>query len=273
MIDVTNLIKEYSATGEITRVINDISFKIKSGSFVSIVGQSGSGKSKLLHLLGGLDTPTSGRIYVDGHDITKFSDKQLSDYRRDFIGFVFQDFHLDERKTALQNVMAPMVYNGVHKHDRKKRALKALSDVDLDYKADSIVNTLSGGQKQRVAIARALVNNPKLILADEPTGSLDSKSGNEIMELLASLNKKGYTILMVTHNKEQTQYSDTIIHISDGKIINKDSNIINNDSIEYLLQNILDNELYNDFVKTLKSDNDNKEKIVNSIRDILRGEC
>ena len=218
MIEVKNLTKTYSDGLEESVVVNDINLRILRGEFVAIVGQSGSGKSKLLHLLGGLDTPTAGEIIVFGKNVSKLKDKDKSKYRRDTIGFVFQDFILEGEKTVLDNVMMPMIFAGVDHETRKKVALDCLEKVNMADRAKSKANTLSGGQKQRVAIARALVNNPKILLADEPTGNLDSKNGQEIMELLKELNKKGYTIVMVTHNTEQSLEADKIVKIKDGKI-------------------------------------------------------
>lgn len=218
MIEIKNLTKTYSNGLEESVVVNDISLKILKGEFVAIVGQSGSGKSKLLHLLGGLDTPTAGEIIVFGKNVSKLKDKDKSKYRRDTIGFVFQDFILEGEKTVLDNVMMPMIFAGVDHETRKKVALDCLEKVNMADRAKSKANTLSGGQKQRVAIARALVNNPKVLLADEPTGNLDSKNGQDIMELLKDLNKKGYTIIMVTHNTEQSLEADKVVRIIDGKI-------------------------------------------------------
>lgn len=218
MIEIKNLTKTYSEGLEDSVVVNDVNLKINKGEFIAIVGQSGSGKSKLLHLLGGLDTPTKGEIIVFGKNITKFKDKDKSKYRRDTIGFVFQDFILEGEKTVLDNVMMPMIFAGVDHNTRKQIALECLDKVNLKDRANDKANILSGGQKQRVAIARALVNNPKILLADEPTGNLDSKNGQEIMELLKDLNKKGYTIIMVTHNMEQSLEADKIVKIKDGAI-------------------------------------------------------
>lgn len=224
MIELKNLTKTYTDGLVESTVVDNVNLKIDKGEFVAIVGQSGSGKSKLLHLLGGLDRPTKGEIIVFGKDISLFKDKDKSKYRRDTIGFVFQDFILEGEKSVLDNVMMPMIFAGVDHETRKKVALECLAKVNLEDRAKDKVNILSGGQKQRVAIARALVNNPKILLADEPTGNLDSKNGNEIMALLKDLNKKGYTIIMVTHNTEQSLQADKVVKIIDGKIISVTKN-------------------------------------------------
>lgn len=224
MIEMKNLTKTYTDGLTESTVVDDINLKIDKGEFVAIVGQSGSGKSKLLHLLGGLDTPTKGEIIVFGKNISLFKDKEKSKYRRDTIGFVFQDFILEGEKSVLDNVMMPMVFAGVDHETRKKIALECLQKVNMEDRAKDKTNILSGGQKQRVAIARALVNSPKILLADEPTGNLDSKNGKEIMGLLKDLNKKGYTIIMVTHNTEQSLQADKVVKIIDGKIISVSKN-------------------------------------------------
>lgn len=228
MIEIKNLIKTYSYGKNKLNVIDDFNLKINKGEFIAIVGQSGSGKSKLLHLLGGIDTPTSGEILVFGKNIDKLKDKEKSKYRRDTVGFVFQDFILDSDKSVLENVMMPMIFAGVEPKKRKEIALDCLEKVNMKNKENLKVKILSGGEKQRVAIARALVNNPQIILADEPTGNLDSKNGQDIIDLLLELNDKGYTIVMVTHNTEQSLKADRVIKIIDGKIVSiKDNNTSN----------------------------------------------
>lgn len=218
MIEIKNLSKIYLNGTEKSVVVNKINLNINEGEFLSIVGQSGSGKSKLLHLIGALDTPSDGEILVFGKNISKMKDKDKSKYRRDIIGFVFQDFILEGEKTVLENVMMPLIFAGVNKKRRKEIALDCLEKVHMLDKAKNKANTLSGGQKQKVAIARSLVNQPKILLADEPTGNLDSKNGQEIMKLLRELNQKGYTIVMVTHNNEQSLEADKIVKIMDGTI-------------------------------------------------------
>lgn len=224
MIEINHLTKSYSNGESEILVVNDINLKIQEGEFIAIVGQSGSGKSKLLHLLGGLESPTEGEILVFGKNITKLNDSEKSKYRREIVGYVFQDFILEGNKTVLENVMMPLIFSGTNHSTRKQVAIECLKKVGLDHKKNQKVNQLSGGQKQRVAIARSLVNEPKILLADEPTGNLDSKTGAEIMSLLKSLNDSGYTILMVTHNTEQSLETDKVIRIADGKIISINSN-------------------------------------------------
>ena len=220
MLELKNVFKTYKNGSEESIVVNDISLKIEEGDFISIIGQSGSGKSKLLHLIGGLDTPTSGSIIYNNTDISNLNDKEISKYRRDIIGFIFQDFNLEGNKTVYENVLLPMIFAKVNPSDRKERVMKALEKVNLLDKANNKVSELSGGQKQRVTIARALINNAKILLADEPTGNLDTKNGLEIISLLQDLNSKGFTIIMVTHNLEQTLSSNKTIKIKDGKIVN-----------------------------------------------------
>ncbi len=218
MIEVKNVSKIYKMGKEEFAALNNVSLKINEGDFLSIVGPSGSGKSTLMHLIGGLDTPTSGSIYIEGKDISKLKDKQMSKYRNSTIGFVFQAFNLENTQTALENVMMPLIFAGVSGKERKAKAINALKMVDLEDKMKNKPTEMSGGQRQRVSIARALVNSPKIIFADEPTGNLDSKNGANVMELLKDLNKKGYTIIMVTHNAEDAKEAKRIVKIRDGEV-------------------------------------------------------
>lgn len=218
MIEVKNVSKTYKMGKEIVTALDNVNVRINDGEFVAIVGPSGSGKSTLMHLVGGLDTPTSGSIYVDGKDISKLKDKYMSIYRNETIGFVFQAFNLENTQTALENVMMPLIFAGVGGRERKEKAKNALEMVGLGDKIKHRPTEMSGGQRQRVSIARALVNEPKIIFADEPTGNLDSKNGELIMNLLTDLNKKGYTIIMVTHNMEEARNSKRIIKIKDGQV-------------------------------------------------------
>lgn len=218
MIEVKNVSKIYKMGNEKVTALNNVSLKINDGDFISIVGPSGSGKSTLMHLIGGLDKPTNGKILVDGKDISTLKDKQMSKYRNESIGFIFQAFNLENTQTALENVMMPLIFAGMGKGERKRRALRALELVELSNKSKHKPMEMSGGQRQRVSIARALVNDPKIIFADEPTGNLDSKTGETIMNLLKNLNQKGYTIIMVTHNKEQAKEANRIVMIKDGEI-------------------------------------------------------
>lgn len=223
MIKVSHITKIYKNDSVETVALNDVSFEIKEGEFVAIMGPSGSGKSTLMHILGALDNPTSGKYILDGKEISKLSEDELADIRNKKIGFVFQAYNLLPRMTALKNVTLPMAYAGVVKEERIIKAKKLLEAVGLGDKLDYTPNQLSGGQQQRVAIARSLANNPKVILADEPTGNLATVQGEEIMAIFQELNEKGHTIVMITHEPYIAQHAKRIIHLKDGKII-ADSN-------------------------------------------------
>ncbi len=221
MIEIKNITKTYK-TGDVEfKALNGVSFTIRDGEFVAIMGPSGSGKSTLMHTLGALDSPTSGTYFLDGKDVSKLSDDELADIRRDKIGFVFQAFNLLPRTTVLRNVMLPLIYAGVHGLEREERAKKALLASGLDEAHfHHMSNQISGGQIQRVAIARALVNNPSLILADEPTGNLDSKTGEIVMGTFQKLNKElGRTIVLITHEQDIAEHADRILFIKDGILI------------------------------------------------------
>ena len=218
MIQIKNITKTYRMGNEKFKALDDVTLDIEKGDFVAIVGQSGSGKSTLMHIIGGIDKPSLGQVLVEDENISEFNDKQMSKYRSSKTGFIFQSFNLENKQTALENVMMPLIFSGVAKKQRKEKAMKSLEMVGLKDKVLNTPTQLSGGQRQRVAIARALVNNPEIIFADEPTGNLDSKSGNQIMNLLQELNNKGYTIIMVTHNNEQAKLAKTVIKIKDGKV-------------------------------------------------------
>ncbi len=221
MIEIRNVTKIYESGETRFQALNGISFNIANGEFVAIMGPSGSGKSTLMHILGALDTPTSGTYFLSGKDTSKLSDDELADIRRDKIGFVFQSFNLLQRATVLRNVMLPLVYDGIHGKEREQRARNALIAAGLDeMHFMHLSNQLSGGQIQRVAIARALVNNPSLILADEPTGNLDSKTGEIVLGTFQKLNKDlGRTIILITHESDVAEHAERIIHIKDGMII------------------------------------------------------
>ncbi len=218
LIQIENLKKEYRTGEVVTKVLHGLSFNVDKGEFISIMGPSGSGKSTLMHILGFLDRPTSGIYLFKGKNVSKLNDRELALLRNEEIGFVFQAFNLLPRTTVLENVKLPLVYSR-NKKEMEKRALKVLADVGLSHRINYFTNQISGGEKQRVAIARALVNNPSIILADEPTGNLDSKSGIQIMKILQDLNEKGKTIILVTHETYTAEHAKRIIKIIDGRIV------------------------------------------------------
>jgi len=221
MIEISNITKTYKSGPMEFQALKGITFTIKDGEFVAIMGPSGSGKSTLMHILGALDTPTSGQYFLDGQDVSKLSDDELADIRCDKIGFVFQSFNLLPRTTVLRNTMLPLTYAEVAKEERETRAITALKAAGLDEAHfNHLSNQLSGGQIQRVAISRALVNNPSLILADEPTGNLDTKTGDIVLGTFQKLNEEhGRTIILITHEQEVAEHANRIIHIRDGVVV------------------------------------------------------
>ncbi len=219
MIKAVNLTKVYRGDSVETVALKNVSLEIQKGDFVAIMGPSGSGKSTLMHILGCLDTPTSGSYFLEGKDVSQLSDDELSEVRNQKIGFVFQQFNLLPRVTALKNVMLPLIYAGVEKKERIARAKKALETVGLSHRLENRSNQLSGGEIQRVAIARALVTNPLVIFGDEPTGNLDTKSWKEIMKIFEDLNQAGHTIIIVTHEPYLAKYAKRVINLRDGEIV------------------------------------------------------
>jgi putative ABC transport system ATP-binding protein len=221
LVDIT---RHFKVGLEIVQALRGVSTVIRKNEFVALMGASGSGKSTLMNLVGCLDTPTSGQYFLSGHDVSKLNDNELAEIRNKEIGFIFQTFNLLPRSTALENVMLPLVYAGIGKAERQARATKALESVGLADRMNHKPNELSGGQRQRVSTARALVNNPSLILADEPTGNLDSKTSDEIMTLLVDIHKAGNTIILVTHEESIARYAHRIIRLIDGQIFSDEKN-------------------------------------------------
>ena len=219
LISVENLTRVYTVGQEEVRALDGVSFDVRRGEWVAVVGQSGSGKSTLMNLIGALDTASSGSYRINGHDVEKLSDDQLADLRNQEIGFVFQTFQLLARSTALANVELPLVYRGIPRKERREKAVAALEAVGLSNRMHHRPNELSGGQRQRVAIARALVGTPSLLLADEPTGNLDSATGEDIIRLFGDLNRRGHTILLVTHEPRLAARCPRAIRLSDGRVV------------------------------------------------------
>ena len=220
IIKVNKLSKKFVNKDKEIKVLDNISLEIEEGEFVSLMGASGSGKSTLLYLIGGLDNPTEGEIYINGEDINKMKEKNLSKLRRKDIGFVFQFYNLVQNLSVEENIMLPVIMDGKKEKDYKERLNKILKIIGLEDKRKSLPNELSGGQQQRVSISRAIILNPSIILADEPIGNLDSKSGEEVMELFKKINEdEKITILQVTHSEDSAKYGNRLIRLKDGKII------------------------------------------------------
>ncbi len=225
VIDIENITKHYVMGEETVHALRGVSLQIRRGEYLAIMGPSGSGKSTLMNMLGCLDTPSSGRYFFNGKDVSVMDDDELAAIRNHEIGFVFQTFNLLPRSTSLRNVELPLIYAGLDPETREERAAKALRDVGLGERLHHKPNELSGGQRQRVAIARALVNDPSIILADEPTGNLDSKTGEEIMQLLENLYQHGNTIILVTHEPDIARHARRTVHLRDGLIESDESSV------------------------------------------------
>ncbi|HAA90388.1 MAG TPA: macrolide ABC transporter ATP-binding protein [Peptococcaceae bacterium] len=222
MIDARNIVKVYQNGSEELKLLDNISLTVQENDFVAILGPSGSGKTTLLNILGCLDLPTSGQYFLDGIDVLKARDNQLAEIRNKKVGFVFQQFNLLPRLTVLQNVILPLLYRGMNEDEAVASAKEKLKQLGLDHRLDHRPSQLSGGEQQRVAIARAIIGNPRLILADEPTGNLDSKSRENVMEIFQELNGQGNTIVMITHDPEVAERAKKVLYIRDGKILESD---------------------------------------------------
>ncbi|PKR83947.1 ABC transporter ATP-binding protein [Heyndrickxia camelliae] len=221
LISIQNMVKAYKIGGETVTALHRISLKIESGEFLAIIGPSGSGKSTLMNMIGCLDKPDSGDYFLEDKDVGRMSDNQLATIRNQKIGFIFQNFNLLSKLTALENVELPLLYKGIPTQERKEMALESLKKVGLLDRAAHLPTQLSGGQQQRVAIARALVCNPPILLADEPTGALDSKTSKEIMDVMKGLNEIGHTVILITHDLEVAEQAKRIVQIKDGKLFEK----------------------------------------------------
>ncbi|OGJ53371.1 macrolide ABC transporter ATP-binding protein [Candidatus Peregrinibacteria bacterium RIFOXYB2_FULL_41_88] len=224
LIELKDIYKIYGSDGAETHALSGATFKIHKGEFVAIIGHSGSGKSTLMNIIGFLDTVTRGEYFFEDKNVTSYTEDELASIRNKEIGFVFQSFNLLPRTTAVDNVRVPLIYAGVPDKEQVDRSIEALKSVGLENRLNHVPNQLSGGQQQRVAIARALINNPSIILADEPTGNLDSKSGIEIMKIFKNLNDEGHTVILITHERNVAVQAKRIIEIADGKIISDKHN-------------------------------------------------
>lgn len=218
IVELKNVMRTYKMGDEVLHALNDVSLSVNPGEFIAITGPSGSGKSTLANMIGGLDVPDAGSVNVSGVDLARAHDHQLSTYRNHTIGFVFQSFNLQATATALENVMLPLLFSGMKTRERKARAAECLKAVGLEDRMRHKPTELSGGQRQRVAIARALATKPSIIIADEPTGNLDSERGKEIMDLLHKLNKDGVTLIIITHDMSLAEQADRILRIKDGQL-------------------------------------------------------
>ena len=226
LIEMRNITKNYEMGEATVHALRGVDLEVESGEFLAIVGPSGSGKSTLMNMIGCLDRPSTGEYYLEGHKVDELSDDRLAAIRNKSIGFVFQTFNLLPRTNCLHNVELPLLYSSVGRKDRERKAREMLERVGLGSRVDHNPNELSGGERQRVAIARALVNDPKIVLADEPTGNLDSKTGSEIMAIFAELNQEGKTIVLVTHEKYIAEYSRRVVYLRDGQVVSEDAEVL-----------------------------------------------
>jgi len=231
MIKLENLTKVYRTDEIESTALNQVSFEINKGEFVSIMGPSGCGKSTLLNILGLLDKPESGSYQFLEEEVSHFNEKQRSNVRKKNIGFIFQNFNLIDELTVFENIELPLIYNKVKSSERKKRVNEIIAKMGISHRSSHFPQQLSGGQQQRVAVARALVTKPPLVLADEPTGNLDSSNGNEVMELMCELHEEGTTIIMVTHSAHDASYSDRIINLLDGQVISEKKSMLNKKAV------------------------------------------
>lgn len=222
MIELCTVDKIYGKGEGAVHALKKVSLKIEDGKFIAVVGKSGSGKSTLMNLIGAIDSPTEGKVIADGVDLSSLSANELCDYRNKTTGFIFQSFYLEPTLSVIDNVSMPLTVAGVERKTRNQKAMEILTKLDIAEKANKKAGELSGGQKQRVSIARALIHNPKIILADEPTGNLDSANGAEVIKILRSICQMGKTVVLVTHNKDDAANADEIIHIKDGEIIDEE---------------------------------------------------
>lgn len=218
IIELRNVTRTYKLGGEVIHALNNVTFEVKQGEYIVIIGPSGSGKSSLVNIIGGLDTPSSGTVEVGGHNLSRMHDDELSAYRNRTVGFVFQSFNLQPANSILENIMLPMILSGVKPEERKKLAVEYLKMVGLSHRLDHKPNELSSGQQQLAAIARALIMQPKILIADEPTGNLDSARGQEILDALRQINDQGTTLLVVTHDPNMAHLADRIVQMNDGKL-------------------------------------------------------
>ncbi|WP_117170979.1 ABC transporter ATP-binding protein [Paraliobacillus sediminis] len=222
IVEINNLSKHYTLGGETVKALDNVSFSVNKGDFIAIIGPSGSGKSTLMNMIGCLDIPDTGEYFLDGKNVFGLKQRQLAEVRNQKIGFIFQSFNLLKKQSAYENVELPLIYRGLSRNERKEIVRNALEKVNIADRARHRPTELSGGQQQRVAIARALAGNPPIILADEPTGALDSKTGLEVMDLIKDLNRQGHTIILITHDLDIANQANRVIHIEDGRVVERE---------------------------------------------------